>query len=179
VAALRTDAARSRARILDAARERDVRALRLNDVARDAGVGVGTVYRHFPNVAALVAALTTDTLERMRELGRAAAAEPDAGRAFEHYLRGALALQLADGGLQSVLLAPVDDAPEVREAKAEIFATFEAVLRRAQDAGAIRRDLDVQHIEHLVCGVEYAVRLGEPADRDRLFPVLLAGLRAS
>ena len=176
---VRSDAARSRARILDAARDCDVRELRLNDVAREAGVGVGTVYRHFPNVGALVAALTTDTLERMRDLGRAAASEPDAGQAFESFLRGALELQLADGGLQTVLLAPVDDAPEVRESKEEIFAMFAEVLRRAQEAGAIRRDLSVRDVEHLVCGVEYAVRLGEPEDRDRLMPVLIAGLRAS
>lgn len=179
MATIRSDAARSRARILEAARDLDVRDLRLNDVARDAGVGVGTVYRHFPNVGALVAALTTDTLERMREIGRAAAAEPDAGRAFEDYLRGALALQLSDGGLQSVLLAPVDEAAEVREAKAEIFAAFTEVLRRAQEAGAVRPDLTVLHIEHLVCGVEYAVRLGEPDDRDPLMAVLLAGLRVA
>lgn len=175
---LRSDAARSRARILDAARELDVRELRLNDVARGAGVGVGTVYRHFPNVGALVAALTTDTLERMREIGVAAAADPDAGRAFEDYLRAALALQLADGGLQTVLLAPVDEAEEVREAKAEIFASFADMLTRAQGAGAVRGDLTVRHIEHLVCGIEYAVRLGEPEDRDRFMAVLLAGLRA-
>ena len=176
---LRSDAARSRARILDAARDVDVRELRLNDVARDAGVGVGTVYRHFPNVGALVAALTTDTLDRMRDLGRAAASELDAGQAFESYLRGALALQLENGGLQSVLLAPVDEAPAAREAKAEIFATFSDVLVRAQAAGAIRRGLTVLDVEHLVCGLEYAVRLGEPDDRDRFMVVLMAGLRAS
>lgn len=175
---LRADAARSRARILEAARGHDVRHLRLNAVARDAGVGVGTVYRHFPTVPALVAALTVDTLERMRDLARAAAAEPDAGRAFADYLTGALALQLSDGGLQSVLLAPADDAPEVREAKAEIVSAFQAVLDRAQRAGAVRPGLTVRQVEHLVCGVEYAVRLGEPADRERLLPVLLAGLRA-
>lgn len=179
MAAIRSDAARSRERILDAARAVDVRELRLNDVARDAGVGVGTVYRHFPNVGALIAALTTETLERMREIGRAAASEPDAGTAFDDYIRGALSLQLADGGLQTVLLAPVDDTAEVREAKAEIFAAFTEVLSRAQRAGAVRSDLTVQHIEHLVCGIEYAVRLGEPSDRDRLMAVLLAGLRAA
>ena len=176
---LRSDAARSRARILDVARDVDVRDLRLNDVAREAGVGVGTVYRHFPNVGALVAALTTDTLERMRDLGRAAASEPDAGQAFESYLRGALDLQLADGGLQAVLLSPVDEAPRRARPRARSSRPSPTCCGRAQAAGAIRPDLTVLDVEHLVCGIEYAVRLGEPDDRDRLMAVLMAGLRAS
>ena len=61
---VRSDAMRSRARILDAARECDPGALRLNEVARAAGVGVGTVYRHFPTAHALVEALAADGLER-------------------------------------------------------------------------------------------------------------------
>ncbi|MER6941898.1 helix-turn-helix domain-containing protein, partial [Nocardioides sp. NPDC000441] len=57
---LRSDAARSRAKILDTARARPVTDLRLNELARAAGVGVATVYRHFPTVDALVEALNLD-----------------------------------------------------------------------------------------------------------------------
>lgn len=177
MSAVRSDAARSRTLILDAARNHDISDLRLNDVAREAGVGVATVYRHFPNVHALVEALTVDTIERMLQVSRRSAAEPDAEKAFALYLRAALALQLEDGGLQAVLLSPADEAEEVRSAKREIYTTFDAVLGRAQATGAVRDTLTVAQLSHLVCGIEYAVRLGSPEDRDLLLDVLLAGLR--
>ena len=174
---LRSDAARSRARILEVARTHDSHTLRLNDLAREAGVGVGTVYRHFPNTHALVEALTVDTIDRMLIVSRSAAAEPDPETAFALYLRSALELQLEDGGLQTVLLSPDDEAEEVRLAKREIFSTFDAVLARAQSTGAVRENVTIGQLSHLVCGVEYAVRLGDPSDRDLLLDVLLAGLR--
>lgn len=175
--ALRSDAARSRSLILEAARKHDPQGLRMNDLAREAGVGVGTVYRHFPTVQALLEALTADTLERMVAVSRRAAAETDPGVALSLYLRSALELQLQDGGLQSVLLAPQDESPEVRAVKQEIFGAFEAVLRRARDAGAVRGDLTLEQLSHLVCGIEHAVRLGTPKDRDPMLDILLAGLR--
>lgn len=174
--AQRSDAVRSRARILEVARGREPHALRLNEVAREAGVGVGTVYRHFPTVQALVEALSVETLERLREVAREAAREPDPGAGVARMLRGALALQLEDGGLQSVILAPEDGTPEVRELKRGIFADWEEVLTRARASGALRHDVTTAQLEHLVCGVEHAVRLGSPVDRDVLLDVVLAGL---
>lgn len=174
---LRSDAARSRARILEVARIHDSHDLRLNDLAREAGVGVGTVYRHFPTVQALVEALTVNTVERMLGISRRAAAEPDPDTAFTFYLRSALALQLEDGGLQSVLLSPADETDEVRAAKQEIFSTFAVVLERAKAAGAVRQDLTLDQLSHLVCGIEHAVRLGTPADRAPLLEIILTGLR--
>lgn len=174
---LRSDANRSRARILEVAAAHDTRTLRMNDLAREAGVGVGTVYRHFPTVRALVEALTVDTLERMLEISRRAEADPDPARALALYLNGALALQLEDGGLQTVLLSPENETEEVRAAKQDIFRTFAVVLERAKADGVVRRDLTLAHLAHLVCGIEHAVRLGTPADRALMLEVLLAGLR--
>lgn len=178
MSALRSDAARSRSRILEVARTHERATLRLNDVAREAGVGVGTVYRHFPTVHALVEALSVDTLDAMLETSRRAAANPDPKEALALYLRSALALQLEDGGLQAVLLSPEDEAESVRAAKREIFETFAAVLEAARDAGVVRADLTVDHLAHLVCGIEHAVRLGSPDDRPLLLEVLLDGLAA-
>lgn len=174
---LRSDAVRSRARILAVARDQDTSALRLNDLAREAGLGVGTVYRHFPTVHALVEALASDTLTRMLQLSREAATEPDAGIALASFLRSALDLQLSHGGLQAVLLSPDDETDDVRETKREIFATFTAVLERARAAGAVREDLSVVQLEHLICGIEHAVRLGSTADSEPFLRILLAGIR--
>ncbi len=175
---IRADAARSRERILEVARAHGgANDFRLNDIAREAGVGVGTVYRHFPTVHALVEALTVDTIGRMVDISRRALAEQDAAAAFEFYLRSALALQLEDGGLQTVLLSPDDETEEVRAAKREIFEAFSTVLGRAQIAGAVRDDVTLDRLSHLVCGIEHAVRLGVPSDRSPLFEILLAGLR--
>ncbi|MGI9824617.1 TetR/AcrR family transcriptional regulator [Agromyces sp. Marseille-Q5079] len=174
---LRADALRSRTRIIEAARGHDARALRLNDVARDAGLGVGTVYRHFPTVHSLVEALSLHTLERMRSIAQAAMSEVDDETAFVDFLDGALALQLQDGGLQSVLLSPDDEDESVRAMKAEVFAAFEGILERARTAGLVRTDLSIAQLEHLVCGIEHAVRVGDPADRQVFLDVLLAGVR--
>jgi AcrR family transcriptional regulator len=179
MSALRSDAARSRSRILDAASAHATNDLRLNEIAKEAGVGVATVYRHFPTVRSLVEALTSDTVERMQAIAVEAAAEPDAGRAFASYLESALTLQLEDDGLQSILLARDDETPALHVAKTEIFATATKLLERAKDAGAVRSDLSFEQMEHLVCGIEHAVRLGRPGDRALLMQILLAGIRPS
>jgi AcrR family transcriptional regulator len=179
---LRADAVRSRDRILAVARTHDVRGLRLNDVARDAGVGVATVYRHFPTVRALVEALSADALERLCEAAEAAASEPDAFAALCGFVDEALALQLDSAGLQTVLadLERVD--PEVHTAcsaaRSRVHDGYAAVLARAQLAGAARRDLTPARLQQLVSGVEHAVRLGAPGDRTVLLDVLLTGIRA-
>lgn len=175
--ALRSDAARSRARILDVARRHDPGTLRFNELAKEAGVGVGTVYRHFPTTHALVEALTSQTLELLRTLTREAVAEPDPGTAIATLLRTALDLQLEEGGLQPVLLSQADEADDVRAAKQEITSGFEEILDRGRAAGIIRKDLSAAQVEHLVCGMEHAVRLGAATDRGPYLEILLAGLR--
>jgi AcrR family transcriptional regulator len=177
--ALRSDAARSRSRILEVARALDTHDLRLNEVAREAGLGVGTVYRHFPTVRSLVSALSADTVDRLLGISRRAAVEPDPAEAVRLCLDSALALQLEDGGLQMTLLSTEDDSEEVRVAKREIFVTFAALVERAQAAGAVREDVTLDQLMHLVCGVEYAVRLGSSRDRGTLLDIVLSGLRAT
>lgn len=176
--ATRSDAARSRRRILEAARGRDVDSLRLNEVARDAGLGVATVYRHFPTVHALVEALSMERLEQLRDLSARASSHDSAITGLELLVREALRLQLEDGGLQRVLLASHDESDRARQLKQDLVATFTAVFDRAAADGAVRPGLTAEHVMHLVCGVEHAVRVGAPEDREPLLEVALAGLRA-
>jgi len=174
---IRADAVRSRTRILDAARAQQSATLSLNVVAKDAGLGVGTVYRHFPTVHALVEALSAETLERMLTIARSESQRADTEAAFIGFLDGALELQLQDGGLQAVLLSPDDEDQGVRAMKQEIFAAFEGVLQRARHERIVRADLSITQLEHLICGIEHAVRIGEPGDRQMFLEILLAGIR--
>lgn len=178
----RVDAVRSRERILDVARTHDVRDLRLNDIARDAGVGVATVYRHFPTVRALVETLSADALDQLCAAADAAALEPDPLTALRGFLTAALDLQLSSGGLQSVLsdLEAVDPTvhSQCTAARSRVHAGYAAALARAQLAGVARRDLTAAQLQLLVSGLEHAVRLGTPADRRALLDVALAGIRA-
>jgi AcrR family transcriptional regulator len=160
-----------------------VRSLRLNDIARDAGLGIGTVYRHFPTVRSLVEALSVDALARVSEAADAAAADPDADRALRRFLERALDLQLEDGGLEAVLTDLARAEPHVHSecaaARGKVFAGYAAVLTRAQQDGAVRDDITPAQLQRLVCGVEHAVRLGAPTDRDVLLDILLSGIRPS
>lgn len=174
---LRSDAARSRERILAAAADGDRAGLRLNDVARAAGVGVGTVYRHFPTVDALVEALASGAVQRALDCARAALLAEDAGAAFDDFLSTMLDLLLSDDGLQHVLLAADDSSTQVGAAKAELTRSAVTLLDRAQRAGAVRAEVTLEQLMHLVCGIEHAIRLGTPADRGTLTAVLRAGLR--
>lgn len=177
----RADAVRSRERILEAARSHDARSLRLNEIAREAGVGIGTVYRHFPDVRALIEALSIDSLARLERAAAAAASEPDAGIALTAFLSRALDLQLADSGLEAVLTDLANSEPlvhsECAAARAKVFDGYAAVLHRAQREGLVRDDLTADQLQRLVCGIEHAIRLGTARDRGVLLDVLLLGLR--
>ena len=172
---LRSDAARSRATILETARAVPVAELRLNDLAREAGLGVGTVYRHFPTVASLVEALSTDAMEQLIELARAASDIDDPGEAVATLVRDSVAVQLQNDGLQATLVA-TDVSPAVSALRDELLTTANAVLDRAVRSGAVSDKISIGHMQRLVCGVEHAVRLGNGADRELLLDVMLAGL---
>ncbi|ACZ31459.1 regulatory protein TetR [Xylanimonas cellulosilytica DSM 15894] len=172
---LRADAARSRARILDAARRRPITELRLNDLAREAGVGVATVYRHFPTVTALVEALTLGALEQLVDEARAAAAEPDPARAFTRLVRETATRQLEHQGLQAVLRSD-EISSAARGLRDELLDLAQTTLTNAIAAGAVRPHLSFDQVQRLVCGVEHAVRLGDGSDRDQLIDVVVSGL---
>lgn len=177
----RADAVRSRERILEVARDHDVRNLRLNDIARDAGVGIGTVYRHFPTVCALIEALSVDSLSRLSDAADAAARHPDPHAALRRFVTDALDIQLHDAGLEAVLTDIARTDPlvhtECAAARRSVFDGYAAVLTRAQRAGAVREDISADQLQRLVCGIEHAVRLGSAADRVVLLDILLAGIR--
>ncbi len=172
---LRSDAARSRVKILDAARQQPITDLRLNELARRAGVGVATVYRHFPTVTALVEALTIAALEELVAEARTAAADPDPSRAFSQLVRSVATMQLEHEGLQSVLLSD-EVSSTAHDLRTELFDLARTVHTNATAAGVVRPGISFDQVQRLVCGVEHAVRLGDGSDRDALLDVMVSGL---
>jgi AcrR family transcriptional regulator len=182
----RKDAARNWDRILTVARELvdEGTPLQLNDVARRAGLGVGTVYRHFPTTEALLETVATPCLEALVSHGDKALQDDNAWHAFSEYLHRVVEAQVSDPSLARVTAAAQDTLPRTTELKQQIMATGTELLARARAAGAVRADLADGDIVPLMCGVAYAtyVHSDTPADRlptaRRYLDTLLRGLSA-
>jgi len=181
---LRADARRNRERVLSVARARldagDL-TLQLNDIAREAGLGVGTVYRHFPTRRALIEALAIDPLEILLHRAREASAIHDPWDALAFFVRAIVSLQLADISIAEVLIAPEDETPRVAAMKQDLHRMAQHLLDRAHEAQAIRAEIALDDLQRLVCGIEHAVRIGPARDAGTATlytDLLLAGIRA-
>ncbi|UAC01719.1 TetR/AcrR family transcriptional regulator [Dactylosporangium vinaceum] len=172
---LRADAQRNRARVLAAAErvfaERGT-AASTEEIARAAGVGVGTVFRHFPSKEALLQALVLERLVRVAADAREHARSSDAGAAFFDFfttvVRGsATKLELVDA-LAELGIHPNETGAPIAEEVTEAVATL---LRQAQQAGAVRSDIGVSDVIALLAGASQARRYA-PDDRP-LQPVSL------
>ncbi|ASO19069.1 Transcriptional regulator, TetR family [Actinoalloteichus hoggarensis] len=154
-------------------------SLQLNTIARLAGVGVGTVYRHFPDRHALMEALSAERFDELVAEARAAAGEPDAVAGLHRLLRSTLACLLADPRLAAVLKSADDAEVRTSAMKAELDEVVAGLLERACRAGAVRADVGADDLRRLLCGVEHAVRAGDgDARRAQLYlDVLVVGLR--
>ena len=173
---MRSDALKNRQRLLAAAgqvfAEQGLEAS-VADVARVAGVGMGTLYRHFSSKEALVDALVTDVLETTIALARAAAARPD-GTGLEHFLRASSASQAEHLGCLPKLW--ITDHHLVQTARARIAA----LLSDAQAHGCIRRDLRSTDISLALWSMRGVLETTGPNAREaweRHLDLLIAGMR--
>jgi AcrR family transcriptional regulator len=135
----RVDAARNRRRVLQAAVDEHARhgaALGMQDVARRAGVGIGTVYRHFPSRQALIEAIAHPFFERGLTLARTVESEVPEEDRFAHYVRG-FARVLADHG---VLGQCMWDAPAAEPVRAELRVLVSGFVEAARCHGMLRKD---------------------------------------
>ncbi|MFJ6382508.1 TetR/AcrR family transcriptional regulator [Kitasatospora sp. NPDC092039] len=184
---LRKDAARNWDRIVSVARALvdQGEPLQLNDVARRAGLGVGTVYRHFATPEALLETVATPCLEALAAHGEQALADGDPRRALEGFLLHTVEAQVSDASLAPVTAAPADTLPRTTELKASLRAAGTALLDRAREAGAVRADLTPADLVPLMCGIAHAVHVhgGTPTERidtaRRYLATVLGGLRAA
>jgi AcrR family transcriptional regulator len=184
---LRKDAARNRDQIVAVARALvdEGTPLQLNDVARRAGIGVGTVYRHFVTPEALLETVAIPCLEALTAHGERALADPDPWRALESFLTRTVEAQVGDPSLAPVTAAPENALPRTTELKMSLWSVGAALLDRAREAGVVRPDLTPADLVPLMCGIAYAVHVHGGASEGRIdtarryLAALLGGLRAA
>jgi AcrR family transcriptional regulator len=180
---LRADARRNRARLLEAAErvltERGPTAS-TDEIAKAAGVGIGTLFRHFPTKEALVEGVLAARMRRMTDEAVRLAATGDPATALAAFLRAAVEQAEVKNALAGLLTsAGVDPQGAVEGVRDELMAALGALLRNAQRAGAVRRDLEVRELIGLLAGVSRAVEYAgsDAAGRTRIVDVILDGLR--
>jgi AcrR family transcriptional regulator len=154
---LRADARRNRERIMVAAGElfaRRGREAQMEEIAALAGLGMGTLYRHFPNKQALLIAMVGERFRGMADLARAAERITDPGEAFETILRGYLDAADGDAGFQLALMGTDDLQWErITREKAEFAEIVTRIIDRAVASGQVRADLTVADFTVLARGV--------------------------
>ncbi len=179
---LRADAERNREAVLIAARVRFAEeggAARIEDIARDAGVGVGTVCRRFPGKEQLIEALIEERFAGLEAAAREALDNDDPWAGFESFMRYSAAVMAADRSLSELM----DSRPDLMGSAAQevgMLSVMDPLVRRAQDAGELRPDFDAIEIPALICGLGRATRAphgGKSMSWERYLEIILAGLR--
>lgn len=176
---LRADAARNRARVLEVAYETfaaDGIAVPIDEIARRAGVGPGTIYRHFPTKDALFEAVISDRVRAIVERGRSVLAEQPATALFE-FLRAMVCTAAFDHGLADALERyGVDFESAAPGAEATFLALIGELLTAAQRAGTVRADIGAAELKALLAVCKSAGD-PDPAVAERVADVIVDGLR--
>ncbi|WP_156687736.1 TetR/AcrR family transcriptional regulator [Mycobacterium sp. Marseille-P9652] len=179
---LRADAARNRARVLDVAYQTfaaEGLSVPIDEIARRAGVGAGTVYRHFPTKDALFAAVIDDRMRHLVDDGRALLGTAGPGEALFAFLRS-MVLQwgAADRGLVDALAGyGIDIACAAPDAEDAFKAMLAELLHAAQQAGTARRDIGMGDLKAILVGCQ-AMQAYDAALAERATDVVIDGLRA-
>ncbi|MTL15846.1 TetR family transcriptional regulator [Nocardia seriolae] len=178
---LRADARRNRERVLAAAQEAFAAegiSVPLDEIARRAGVGAGTVYRHFPTKEALFEAAILDQVEKITAHARELTAAEDPGTVFFEILE----LLVMQGGVKRDLADALRGrgGEHPRTVSHDLKAALATLLSRAQEAGAVRPEISVDDLLTIIKGIFLAVHEAgaDPGLRERTFAVIADGLRA-
>jgi AcrR family transcriptional regulator len=175
----RADARRNYDKVITAARDAFAEggtSTSLEEIARRAEVGIGTLYRHFPNRQALLEAVYRDEVDAMCQ----------SARDFDHlepwdalvaWLRGFVGYMATKHALAAELMEYVErDAPLFKSCRASLFAAGGPLLERAQAAHAVRPDTDLGDIIQMV-GAVAKIPAAEPGQVEHILDIALDGLR--
>jgi AcrR family transcriptional regulator len=180
---LRRDAQRNRERLLAATRaafqERGLE-VGVDEIARRAGVGVGTLYRHFPTKDALIDAIVDARFAELTEATEQALECEDAWAGVERFLIAAVDLQAADRGFKDALAARGRDEKRVKAARRRLHGAIERLVERAREEGALRDDVSAADMLVLLWGTARIVERTEevaPGQVRRFLAMHLDGLR--
>jgi len=181
---MRADAQRNYTRLLDAAGaafiERGADDVSLEEIARRAGVGIGTLYRHFPTRQALLEAVYRDQVELLSARADELLQAESPGDALADWLRALVKFSSTKHSLISALLASLGkDSDLLSSCSKVIRGSAENLLARAQEAGVVRPDADAGDVIRLVHAVSIATQRGpaDPGQADRMLALILDGLR--
>lgn len=175
----RADALRNYEKLIAAAREAFTQADRgasLEDIARRAGVGIGTLYRNFPTRAALIEAVYVDGVEGLAT-SATELADLDPWEALTTWLHRFVGYVGTKQALMDELFATGEDNAEVfATCRTALLTAGEGLLQRAQEAGVVREDLTMSEVIRLVGGIA-KMPATDDVDAERLLTLALDGLR--
>ncbi len=179
---MRADAQRNRAKVLEAAQQafaEEGLSVPLDEIARRAGVGAGTVYRHFPNKELLFEAIVLSRLEGLVNRAAELAGADDAGAAFFDFLR----LMLDETTLKRDLidaLSGSDLSGPITKIRRDMRTAIGRLLVRAQEAGTVRADIEITSLMRLLSGIFLTVAqtANQGGPDEHVVSVIFDGLRA-
>ena len=175
----RADARRNYEKVLTAAREAFAEggeSTALEEIARRAGVGIGTLYRHFPNRQALLEALYVD---EVAEVCRSAEELDDADpwEALSAWFERFIGYMATKQALAHELLNYLErDAPLFKVCRTSLFEAGAPLLARAQEAGVVRSDVNIGEVIQMVMGIA-KIPAADPLQNQHILRVALDGLR--
>ncbi len=178
---MRADARRNYERLVATAREvffKEGVDAPLDDIVKRAGLGAGTLYRHFPAREILIEAVYRSEIEAIAEQAYALAKELSAEDAVREWFRELIRFHLERSDLASALKAAIDeDSNTYRYCKQKLRDAAWALLEPAQAVGAVRPDLEAVDLMRLSHGIGAAARYADDASRERMLSVLMEGLK--
>jgi AcrR family transcriptional regulator len=181
---MRADAQRNYAKLLSAATaaftESGADDVSLEEIARRAGVGIGTLYRHFPTRQALLEAVYRDQAEQLRARADELLGSASPGEAFAAWLHALVAFSSTKRSLTSAMVATLGKDSEVMSTCSKLIKeSADALLARAQEAGVVRADVNPTDVIRLVHGVSMVTEHApaDPGQADRMLTLILDGLR--
>ena len=175
----RADARRNYEKVLVAARQAFAEggeSTALEEIARRAGVGIGTLYRHFPNRQALLEALYVNEVEEVcRSAAELEGADP--WEALNDWFESLIAYLATKQALAGELLNYVErDAPLFQMCRTSLYAAGEPLLARAQEAGVVRADVEFPEVMQMVMGIA-KIPASDPGQIEHILRIALDGLR--